>query len=57
MCTQFVELEMALQPLPELVPAIEEALRAEGQPLRWAITKVEKDRVNVEAAVLTTAAQ
>jgi len=55
MCTQFVELEMALQPLPELVPAVEEALTAEGQPLRWAITEVLGDRVKVEAAVLTAA--
>jgi hypothetical protein len=49
MCTQFVELEMALLPVAELVPAIEQEL---GDALRWAITKVEADKVTVEAAIL-----
>ncbi len=52
MCTQFVELEMALSPLSELIPEIEAQLNQEGAYLRWAITKIEQERVTVEAALL-----
>ncbi len=56
MCTQFVELEMALLPLHQLVPALETELAAQGEPLRWAITKVEADSVTIEAVLLPVAA-
>ncbi len=52
MCTQFIELEMALQPLTEMIPAIEKQLETHGEPLRWAITQVQGEQVIVEAAVL-----
>ena len=55
MCTQFVELEMALLPVHELVPAVEQELAQQGQPVRWAITKVEDQKITVEAVVRTFA--
>ncbi|WP_218081813.1 hypothetical protein [Anthocerotibacter panamensis] len=47
---------MALLPLHQLVPALETELAAQGEPLRWAITKVEADSVTIEAVLLPVAA-
>lgn len=58
MVTQFVTLEL---PLPlvqaERVTAIEQALAVYGDPLRWAITRVDTDRqVAIVEAVVVQAA-
>ncbi len=54
MTTHFIEAEIALQANPkELHQEIEAKLKQEGEPLRWAITKVDQDRqkVAVEAVI------
>jgi hypothetical protein len=50
--TELVSFELPLQPIAELQRSILAQLEAQGQPLRWAITSVEDDRVIVEAVVL-----
>ncbi len=54
MTTHFIEAEIDLQAnSKELHQEIEAKLKQEGEPLRWAITKVDQDRqkVAVEAVV------
>ena len=54
MTTHFITAEIDLSENPlTLQQAIEEKLQAEGEPLRWAIAKVdsEKQQVQVEAIV------
>jgi hypothetical protein len=52
MITDFITVEL---PIPasvrDLHPAIEQALRAFGEPLRWAITLVDSQFVEIEAVV------
>jgi hypothetical protein len=50
--TELLSFELPLQPIAELQRSILAQLEAQGQPLRWAITAVEGDRVSVEAVVL-----
>ncbi len=54
MTTHFISAEIDLQQTPtELQKAIEAELKKQGEPLRWAVTKVdtEKEKVTVEAVV------
>ncbi|AFY77076.1 hypothetical protein Ple7327_1715 [Pleurocapsa sp. PCC 7327] len=54
MTTHFVSVEIDLQDNPiKLQKAVEEELKKRGEPLRWAITRVddEKQKAQVEAIV------
>jgi len=54
MTTHFITAEIDLQTTPaQLNQEIESKLEQEGKPLRWAVTKVDKDRqtATVEAIV------
>lgn len=54
MTTHFIAAEIELQETPlELHQEIESQLEKEGEPLRWAVTKVNKDQqtATVEAVV------
>jgi hypothetical protein len=56
MTTKFVDLDIPLTPLVQDLPSqIETALRQWGEPLRWAITRVDLQQqlVHVEAIVTT----
>jgi hypothetical protein len=55
MATQFITVEINLADL--LIPlkaAVETQLKAQGEPLRWAITDVRQGIAQVEAVVLQT---
>ncbi len=54
--TRFVELELTAVPAREATAVVEAALRAHGEPLRWAIAAVAGDRWRIEAVVTGTAA-
>jgi hypothetical protein len=52
--TKFVEIDLPRSQLPNgrVVPAaIEALLQAWGQPLRWAITRVDQDSLHIEATL------
>jgi len=52
MTTDFITIELAIQgSVRELHQAIEQELRAFGEPLRWAITRVHGQIVEIEAVV------
>ncbi|MBF2022374.1 MAG: hypothetical protein IGR93_20350 [Hydrococcus sp. C42_A2020_068] len=54
MTTHFISVEIDLQDNPiKLQKAVEEELKKRGEPLRWAITRVddEKQKAQVEAIV------
>ncbi|WGV28611.1 hypothetical protein [Halotia branconii] len=54
MTTHFIAAEIDLQETPtELQKAIETELKKQGEPLRWAITSVDKEqqKATVEAVV------
>ena len=54
MTTHFITAEIDLQSTPiKLQQEIESQLEQEGEPLRWAVTKVDKDKqtATVEAIV------
>ncbi|MEO3707054.1 hypothetical protein [Trichormus azollae] len=56
MTTHFISAEIDLQETPtELHKAIEAELKKQGEPLRWAITAVDKEqeKVTLEAVVTT----
>lgn len=55
MTTHFIEAEVKLQETPvETCQAVEAELRHHGEPLRWAITRVDQQRAQVEAVVVTS---
>lgn len=57
MTTHFIEAEIDLQQTPiQLQQAIEAELNKRGEPLRWAITRVDssKAKVAIEAIVTTS---
>jgi hypothetical protein len=59
MTTHFITAEVDLQTSPqELHRAIEAELQKRGEPLRWAITAVDRERqkATIEAVVTTEAA-
>ncbi|AFY43014.1 hypothetical protein [Nostoc sp. PCC 7107] len=56
MTTHFITAEIDIQETPtDLQKAIEAELKKQGEPLRWAITSVDKEqqKVAVEAVVTT----
>ncbi|EAZ91083.1 hypothetical protein [Crocosphaera chwakensis] len=57
MTTHFIEAEIDLQQTHlTLKEAVEEALQEQGAPLRWAITKVNKEKQTAQVeAIVTTA--
>ncbi|KGF72693.1 hypothetical protein DO97_06645 [Neosynechococcus sphagnicola sy1] len=59
MTTHFITAEIDLQRSPlEIHRAVEATLQTHGEPLRWAITKVDTDQqtAHVEAVVMVSAA-
>ncbi|NJR67279.1 MAG: hypothetical protein HC771_00420 [Synechococcales cyanobacterium CRU_2_2] len=57
MDTQFITLTLALQPTSwETRQQVEAAIAPHGTPLRWAITRIDRDRqtFQIEAIVLTS---
>lgn len=55
MTTHFIEAEVELQESPvKTCQAVEAKLRQHGEPLRWAITRVEKHKAQVEAVVIVS---
>jgi hypothetical protein len=54
MTTHFIAAEVELQESPvKTHQAVEAELRKRGEPLRWAITHVNRQKVRVEAVVIT----
>ena len=55
MTTHFIEAEIDLQQTPLTVKEVEDTLQQQGEPLRWAITEVDKDKdtAKVEAIVIS----
>jgi hypothetical protein len=53
MVTQFITLELPLT-LPPSVAAIEQAVQVYGDPLRWAIARIDNGVAVIEAVVLQT---
>ena len=52
MTTHFITAEIDLQESPvRLYQAIEAELRQQGEPLRWAVTKIEGEKAQIEAVV------
>ncbi|WP_198649002.1 hypothetical protein [Cyanothece sp. BG0011] len=55
MTTHFIEAEIDLQQTPLTTKeAVEAALQEEGEPLRWAITKVDKDKQTAQVEAIVT---
>ncbi|AGY57265.1 hypothetical protein [Gloeobacter kilaueensis] len=55
MCIHYIEAEIAVDTSRELVGQIEQALRPQGEPLRWAIVEASgspEAPVRVEAVVV-----
>jgi hypothetical protein len=55
--TRFVEIDLPRSQLPngQVVPAaIETLLQTWGEPLRWAITRVDSDSLHIEATLTST---
>ncbi|MCU0552086.1 MAG: hypothetical protein MUC48_22345 [Leptolyngbya sp. Prado105] len=51
MTTEFITLDLPLAPVRELHQLIEQELRQFGEPLRWAITRIDSQTVEIEAVV------
>lgn len=56
MTTHFITAEIDLQENPrQLKQEIEARLKKEGEPLRWAVTKIDKERQKAEIEAIVTA--
>ncbi len=56
MTTHFITAEIDLQESPvKLQQAIEAELEKRGEPLRWAVTNVDKEQQKVEVEAVVTA--
>jgi len=56
MTTHFIEAEIDLQASPaDLQQAIAAELAARGEPLRWAVTAVDRERQTVRVEAIVTA--
>lgn len=51
MITDFITIELPLVPIRELHQLIDQELRQFGEPLRWAITRIHSQTVEIEAVV------
>ncbi|MEL4895012.1 hypothetical protein [Crocosphaera sp. Alani8] len=54
MTTHFIEAEIDLQQTPLTVKEVEENLKKEGEPLRWAVTKVDKETQTAQVEAIVT---
>ncbi|MDJ0511388.1 MAG: hypothetical protein QNJ64_19360 [Crocosphaera sp.] len=55
MTSHFIEAEIDLKETPLTVTeAVEKALETEGEPLRWAITKVDQDKQTAQVEAIVT---
>ena len=55
MTTHFITAEVELQKTPlQLQQEIESRLRKEGEPLRWAVTEVDKEKQTVKIEAIVT---
>lgn len=55
MTTHFINAEIDLQETPsQLQQEIEAQLQKQGEPLRWAITKVNKEKQTAEVEAIVT---
>ncbi len=55
MTTHFISAEIDLQQSPlELQQAIEKELEKRGEPLRWAITKIDTDKQTAQVEAIVT---
>ncbi len=55
MTTHFIEAEIDLKQTPLTVTeAVEKALEKEGESLRWAITKVDKEKQTAQVEAIVT---
>lgn len=53
MITDFITIEVIMPPcVRDLQAVIDRELRAFGEPLRWAITRVQAQTVEIEAVVI-----
>jgi hypothetical protein len=57
MTTHFITAEIDLQETPvQLQQAIEAELQKRGEPLRWAVTRVDSDRQKAQVEAIVTVA-
>ncbi len=54
MTTHFIEAEIDLEETPLTVKAVEATLEEQGEPLRWAITKVDKEKQTAQVEAIVT---
>ena len=55
MTTHFINAEIDLQATPvKLQEQIEAELKKRGEPLRWAVTKIDREREKVEVEAIVT---
>ena len=54
MTTHFIEAEIDLQQTPPPVKDVEATLVKQGEPLRWAITEVDKDKETAKVEAIVT---
>ncbi len=57
MTTHFIEAELDLQETPLTVKEVEATLQQQGEPLRWAITKVDKEKQTAQVEAIVTSEQ
>ena len=57
MTTHFIEAEIDLQETPLTVKEVEETLQQQGEPLRWAITEVDKEKETAKVEAIVTSKQ
>ncbi|MDJ0582327.1 hypothetical protein [Crocosphaera sp.] len=57
MTTHFIEAEIDLQETPLTVKQVEETLQQQGEPLRWAITEVDKEKETAKVEAIVTSKQ
>ena len=55
MTTHFITAEVEIQKTPlQLQQEIESRLKQEGEPLRWAVTEVDKEKQTVKVEAIVT---
>ena len=56
MTTHFISAEIDLESTQELQQAIKTELQKRGEPLRWAVTNVDRERGKVQLEAIVTVA-
>ena len=54
MTTHFIEAEIDLKETPLTVKEVEDTLQQQGEPLRWAITEVDKEKETAKVEAIVT---